>query len=143
MLKVKALLKYPLSYLFILLFGFTTYDYFNHINRSGSVFEKYPLHWLLFSVAAFLSFVLTVLFFKYLLQRFFQRSNLIIEVIAIGLWIVLYLLVIGPILDKLFWPYGDLQFNFKLGPFVIIMVIYFSVRLLLNIITGHKALYSK
>ena len=140
---MKKIFKYPISYLITIVILYSVYDYFDHVLRPGSTFEAHPWYWLLFSVSAVLSFVLVVLLIKNLLQRSFNLKNLLIEVVAIGIWLVLYISILGPFLDKLFWPYGDLSFKLKFGPVFIILIAYFIIRLIINLIAGKSALYSE
>ena len=139
----KKILQYPTTYLIVILILYTVYDYFEHIGRSGSSFEANPGDWLLFNIAAVLSFVLVVLTVKITLQRIFDRSHLLIEVIAIGIWLAAYLTILGPLIDQLFWPPSELLFRFSLIPFMILIGGYFIMRLLINLLIGKKAFYSK
>ena len=139
----KKILQYPTTYLIVILILYTVYDYFEHIGRSGSSFEANPGDWLLFNIAAVLSFVLVVLTVKITLQRIFDRSHLLIEVIAIGIWLAAYLSIVGPLIDQLFWTPSELLFRFSLVPFTILIVGYFGIRLLINLLIGKKAFYSK
>ncbi|MGV6831402.1 MAG: hypothetical protein ACWA5P_07570 [bacterium] len=140
---MKNLLKYPLTYLIVLLIGYSVYDYFDHIKRNGSTFEAHPWYWLFFNIAAISSFIFIVFMAKKLIEKYLNKKNLVIEVIAIGIWLALYLLVIGPLIDAILWPFGDLSFGFKFGPFFILLIGYFILRLIINLIVGKKALYSK
>ncbi|WP_375324347.1 hypothetical protein [Flagellimonas sp. GZD32] len=142
-MKISELFKYPLSYLIIILIGYTIFDYFDHINRDGSVFAQHPWYWLMFSFSGVLSFILVVPFIKMAVQKMFNRKNLVIEVAAIGIWLSLYIAVFGPLLDKLLWPFGELHFKLSFGPFIIILLVYFILRILINLVIGKKALYSK
>ena len=139
----KKILQYPTTYLIVILILYTVYDYFEHIGRSGSSFEANPGDWLLFNIAAVLSFVLVVLTVKITLQRIFDRSHLLIEVIAIGIWLAAYLSIVGPLINQLFWPPSELLFRFSLIPFMILIGGYFIMRLLINLLIGKKAFYSK
>ncbi len=140
---IKNLFKYPTTYLFTVIILYSVYDYFEHIGRSGSTFEEHPLYWLLFSVAGVLSFIIIVLLVKNTIQRIFNHKNLIIEVIAIGSWLALYISMLGPMNNKLFWSFDNLYFRFSFGPFLIILVGYFTIRIIINLILRKKALYSK
>jgi hypothetical protein len=140
---IKKLLKYPIAYLISIVVIYSVYDYFEHIGRSGSTFEEHPWYWLLFNVTAILSFVLIVLLVKKIIQKIFNQKSLIIEVTAIGIWLLLYISIVGPLIDKLFWPFDDLHFSFRFGPFIIILIGYFIIRLLINLVIGKNALYSK
>ena len=140
---IKKFLKYPITYLIIIVVIYSIYDYFEHIGRNDSIFEEHPWHWLLFSISAILSFIFIVLLVKNIIQRILDQKNLVIEVIAIGIWLTLYLSILGPLINKLFWPFTDLNFRFKFGPVFIILIGYFIIRLTINLISGKSALYSK
>lgn len=140
---IKKLLKYPVAYLIAIVVIYSVYDYFEHIGRSGSTFEEHPWYWLLFSISAVLSFILVVLLVKKMIQSIFNQKNLVIELTAIGIWLALYISILGPLIDKLLWPFDDLHFSFNFGPFFIILIVYFIIRLLINLVIGKSALYSK
>ena len=140
-MRISKLTKYPIAYLAVLLLVYTVYDYIEHISRKNSIFEEHPLYWLFFSLSAFLSFVFIVLLIKYLIQKIFNQ-NLILEVIAIGIWLALYITVIGPLVNKLFWSFSELKFSFKFGPFIMLLCGYFVLRVVALVIKK-PILYSK
>ena len=140
---IKKLIKYPIAYLMAIVVIYSVYDYFEHIGRSGSTFEEHPWYWLVFSVSAVVSFIVIVLLVKKIIQRIFKHKNLVIEVIAIGVWLSLYISILGPIINKLFWPFDNLYFSFNFGPFLIILVGYFLIRVVINLIIQKNILYSK
>ena len=138
----KNLRKYPINYLFLIIILYSVYDYFEHILRPGSIFEEHPWYWLLFTTSAVASLIVVVLLIKRLLQKVFNKKNLLFEVIAIAIWIALYISVLGPGIDLFFWPFGELHFRFSFGPVVIIPAAYFVIRIIINLIVGKKVLYS-
>ena len=140
---IKKLFKYPIAYLMTLVVIYSVYDYFEHIGRSGSTFEEHPWYWLLFSTTVILSLILVVLFIKMILERLINQKNIVIEVMALGVWLALYLSILGPLINTLFWPFDDLYFSFNFGPFFIILIGYFIIRLVINLILGKNILYSK
>lgn len=140
---IKKAFTYPIAYLIAIIIVYSTYDYFEHIGREGSIFEEHPWHWLMFTISAILSFLVVVLLVKKLLERILNQKSLIIEVVAIGIWVTLYLSVLGPLIDHLFWPFDDLIFGFKFGPVFIILIAFFIIRLIINLMVGKKAFYSK
>ena len=140
---IKNIIKYPTTYLFTIVILYSVYDYFEHIGRKGSTFQEHPWYWLLFSISAVLSLILIVLLVKNIIQRIFKNKNLVIEVTAIGIWLALYISILGPIINKLFWPFDNLYFNFNFGPFFIILIGYFLIRIVINLIIQKNVLYSK
>ena len=140
---IKNLFKYPTTYLFTITILYSVYDYFEHIGRSGSTFEEHPWYWLLFSISAVLSLIIIVLLVKNIIQRIFKHKNLVVEVTAIGIWLALYISILGPIINKLFWPFDNLYFSFNFGPFFIILIGYFVIRIVINLIMKKNVLYSK
>lgn len=122
---------------------YSVYDYYEHISRPGSTFEELPLYWLVFNVAVIGTLILLVIGFKKALERIFGIKNLIWEVAALGLWLVLYIHALGPLLNQVFWPFDQLYFSFNFGPISIILMAYFSLRLVLNLLLRKKALYSQ
>lgn len=140
---IKKLFNYPMTYIIALLMVYSVYDYFEHIGRSGSIFQEHPMHWLLFSSAVVLSFILIVMLVKKVIEEMTNQKTLAIEVLSIGIWLALYIAFIGPLIDKFFWPYDDLYFSFSFGLFFIILTAYFIIRMIINLITGKKVLYSK
>ena len=139
---IKKLIKYPIAYLMAIVVIYSVYDYFEHIGRNGSTFEEHPWYWLLFTITAILSLILVVLLVKKIIQKIFNQKNLVIEVIAIGIWLTLYISILGPLIDKLLWPFDDLYFSFSFGPFFVILIGYFIIRLLINLVIRKNALYS-
>lgn len=140
---IKNLFKYPTSYLFVIIILYSVYDYFEHIGRNGSTFEKYPWNWMFFSISVILSFILVVLLSKKSIEKILNKKNLVFEVMGIGIWLALYLSFLGPIINKFFWPFNTLHFGFKFGPFFIILILYFVVRVIINLAIGKNGLYSK
>ena len=140
---IKKLFKYPIAYLMALVVIYSVYDYFEHIGREGSTFEEHPWYWLLFTITAILSLFLVVILVKKIIQRILNQKSLIIEVVAIGIWLLLYISILGPLIDKVFWPFDDLHFRFSFGPIIIILITYFIIRLLINLVIGKNAFYSK
>ena len=139
---IKKLFKYPMTYIISLLIMYSVYDYFEHIGRSGSIFEERPMHWLRFSSAAVLSFILVVMLVKKGVEKVTNQKLLVIEVLSIGIWLALYIKLIGTLINKLFWPFDNLYFSFRFGPFFIILTAYFVIRMVVNLVTGKKVLYS-
>lgn len=92
----------------------------------NKTFEEHPLYWLLFSTTAISSLILV----KLILERLFNQKNLVLEVMAPGVWLALYLSMLGPLINKFFWPFEDLYFSFKFGPFFILLIGYFMIRVL-------------
>ena len=122
---------------------YSVYDYFEHIGRSGSTFKEHPWYWLLFSLSAVLSFIVVVLLIKKIIQRVFNHKNLVIEGTAFGIWLALYMTILGPLIDKLFWPFDDLYFSFRIAPFFIFLIGYFIIRIVINLIMRKNVLHSK
>lgn len=140
---IKKLITYPIAYLMAIVVIYSVYDYFEHIGRSGSTFEEHPWYWLLFSVSAVLSFVVVVLLLKKVFQKIFNQKKIVIEVTAFGIWLALYMTILGPLIDKLFWPFDDLYFSFRIAPFFIILIGFFIIRIVINLIMSKNAFYSK
>lgn len=113
---------------------YSIYDYFEHILRPESVFEKLWLDWLLFNIGAIGSLLLTVLGVKYLLEAVLKKQSLLFELTAIAIWIVLYLNLIGPVLNTYIWPPQDLFFQFQYSSFFVILTIYFVLRIIINLV---------
>ena len=122
---------------------YSIYDYLEHVGREGSIFEEHPWYWLSFSLSAVLSFALVVLLVKKAIEQVFHQKSLIIEVGAIGIWLAVYITALGPLIDKVFWPFESLNFKFKFGPFFVVLIGYFIIRLISNVVAGKRALYSK
>lgn len=140
---IKKLIKHPTAYLMSIVVIYSVYDYFEHVGRSDSTFEEHPWYWLLFSISAVLSLIVIVLLVKNIIQRILKHKNLVIEVTAIGIWLALYISILGPIINKLFWPFDNLYFSFNFGPFFIILIGYFVIRIVINLIMKKNVLYSK
>ena len=140
---MKNLWKYPTTYLIALLLIYSVYDYFEHILRPGSTFEEHPWYWLLFTSSAVSSFIIVVLMMKKLIQKMTNKKNLLFEMVAIGIWLASYLFLIGPLIDEFFWPFDDLFFRFKMGPFFIILIAFFVMRVIINLVMKKKVFYSK
>ena len=140
---IEKIFTYPIAYFMTLVGLYTVYDFFEHILRPGSSFEAHPWHWLLFSGAAIGSLLMVTLLIKIALQKIFKQQSLVLEVVAIGIWLALYILFLGPLLNKFFWTFDQLYFSFNFGPFFILLGGYFIVRLLINLMLRKTALYSK
>ncbi|NQX78316.1 hypothetical protein [Gilvibacter sp.] len=140
---LKKLLQSPINYLLFILVGYSVYDYFEHILRPNSIFEAHPWHWLTFNIAAVGSLVIMVLLIKKGFEVILKTKNLLFEVAAIGIWMVIYILALGPVIDATFWPFSDLSFKFSFGPVIIILGAYFVVRVVINLVMRKGLLYSK
>ena len=139
---IKKVFKTPITILITIICIYTIYDYFEHIGREGSTFEAHPWYWLAFSITAILSLIIVVLLVKALIEKAINKKNLLIEIVAFGVWVALYLSFIGPFIDKVLWPFDDLFFSFKLGPFAFILLGYFIIRVVINLTMRKKILYS-
>lgn len=135
--------KNPLFLLAIIIIANSVHDYYEHISRKNSVFEEHPWYWLLFSTAATTSLILITFLVKKFIEKKAKTKNVITELIAIGIWLILYLYLLGPIFDRLFWPFGILNFNFNFSFFFSILASYFILRIIINLITRKKLLYSQ
>lgn len=138
----KTLTKNPLFYLAIITIGYSIYDYFEHILRPGSTFGDHPWYWLGFTISAVSSLFIILLLSKGLLEKTFKTKSLLIEVLGMGIWLFLYINILGPLINKVFWPFDELHFRFSFGPFFILLGIYFGLRLLMNLIMRKKLLQS-
>ena len=113
---------------------YSSYDYFEHISREGSTFEKNPFAWFLFSGGATFLLLAFVLLSKRLIEKITQKENLLFEVVAIGGWIILHVYLFGPLLIKLFWPFSEITFYFNISGFIILLGIYYIFRVIVNAI---------
>ncbi|WP_299766418.1 hypothetical protein [uncultured Dokdonia sp.] len=127
--------KNPLYYFVVIVIIYSAYDYYEHISRKDAIFEEHPWYWLFFSSAATTSLILITFFAKKYIEKITKIKNVLIEVTAIGIWLILYLTIIGPLLAKILWPFGTLNFNFRFSSFFIILGIYFITRIIINLIT--------
>ncbi|MGB0346402.1 MAG: hypothetical protein ACPGGA_02890 [Balneolaceae bacterium] len=118
----------------LIVIGYSTYDYFEHILRPDDVFKDYPVDWLLFTLGAIGSLLAIFFGLKFILDRYSKLPALLNEVLALGSWIFLYINFIGPLINHLFWPHDQLYFQFKFGPVFIILGVYFLVRLAIDFI---------
>ena len=134
--------KNSLNYIAILVILYSIYDYFEHILRPGSIFEENPFYWLFFNIAAIGSLLGVAYGIKYFLEKVSKKKNLLFEVLGIASWLVLYLNLLGPIINKLFWPFNELLFSFSFGPFFIILTIFFIIRMMINLVLKRAVFYS-
>jgi hypothetical protein len=118
----------------LIVIGYSTYDYFEHILRPDDVFKDYPIDWLLFTIGATGSLLIIFFGLKFLLDHYTKLPALLNELIALGSWMFLYLQFIGALVNQLFWPHDELFFQFKFGPVFIILGIYFVIRFVIDFI---------
>ena len=78
-----------------------------------------------------------------LFEKNFNQKNLLLEVVAFGVWLTLYLSLLGPLINKLFWPFNELYFSFKFGPVFILIIGYFVIRIVINVVMRKNVFYSK
>ena len=133
----------PLYLLIGVLFIYTIYDYFEHILREDSIFQKHPWYWLLFSFSALVSFVVIMHLFKKGIEIYIKKKSLFIEIVGFIVWMVLYLAFIGKLINTLFWPFNELYFKFNLIIILIGTAIFTVLRILINIAIKQPILYSK
>lgn len=134
----KNTLNYTCSFLIL----YTIYDYFEHILRPESIYEKKPIDWLFFTLGAVVTFIAITYSVKYLIEKALKMKSLLIELVSFGIWLFLYLKILGSLVNKLFWPHNQLHFSFSFGPFFILLTIFFVFRILINLITKKKLFYS-
>ena len=139
---MRFLTQKPIRILFLLVLVYSAYDYWEHISRPDSTFEAYPEQWLAFNLGVISSFILFVTIFKRLSESTLKRKSVLIEAFPIGLWLALYVIGIGPLLNKLLWPADQLYFSFRLVPTFILVVGSTVVRVFINLLVGKKPLYS-
>lgn len=135
--------KNTLNYLTALVAVYSVYDYFEHITRPGSVFEEHPFYWLAFTLGVLFSLVLVCYPTKYGLEKLLKRKSLLIELGAVGVWFVSYVTFLGPLVDKLLWPFNELYFSFQSLPFAILMTVYLVARIIINLVMKKKVLYAQ
>ena len=133
----------PLYLLLGIFYIYTIYDYFDHILREGSIFQKHPWSWLLFSFSALISFVVIMPLLKKGIETFIKMKSLFIEIAGFIVWMVLYLAFIGKLINTLFWPFNELHFKFNLLIILIGTAIFTILRILINISLRQPILYSK
>jgi hypothetical protein len=131
---MKQLLKKYWFWFVSIVLLYSIFDYFEHILRPESVFEELWLDWLLFNIGAIGSLLLIVLGAKNLLEAVLKKQSLLFELTAIAIWIVLYLNLIGPMLNTYIWPPQDLFFQFQFSSFFVILTIYFVLRIIINLV---------
>ena len=117
---------------------YSTYDYIEHVLRENSTFNQHPFDWFLFSAISISFLVLTVLLIKQVLDKVFIKGGLLNEVAAIAVWLIIHINLFVPVFNKLFWPYDQLHFSFKLSAFFIILIIYFVIRVIINLLFRKK-----
>lgn len=139
---LKTLFKSSWFYLFLIVFIFSLYDYFEHISRPESIFETYALDWAFFCLAAVISLFLSMYFLSEFLKRIFRKDWLMFEALALGIWLTAYIYLLGPLFNKTFWPHSDLQFRFKPTAIFIILGIYFLTRFIIGLIIKKSLLLS-
>ncbi len=128
------------SSLFLL---YTIYDYFEHVLRPDSTFEEHPFYWLLFNACAFLSFLLIVLSVKKLLEKLSGKKTVWIEAVAFMIWVISYMAILGPIIDRLTWPFDELLFQFSWPLVLIFTGLFIVVRIVFNLILRKPLMFSK
>ena len=134
-LNSKSIFRRGFRFWFVLfVISYSIYDYLEHVLRRDSIFQEHPFDWLLFTVSSVSFLLVSVLLLKYLFERLFKTKSILLEAIAIGLWLTLHIKIIGPLMNHIFWPHDKLLFMFSFSAFFKIIGIYFVLRLLINLI---------
>lgn len=134
---MKANLKSPIAWFYIILVGYSIYDYLDHISRSASIFSAHPGSWFLFSFFSLLTLLGVFYIVNYLLDKLFRKHWLAFELLGLFLAISCHILLSGPLFDLLFWPYGQLNFRFRFGPVFVLLSIYFIFRMIWLLISAY------
>ncbi|MEM6736586.1 MAG: hypothetical protein AAGC64_00715 [Bacteroidota bacterium] len=118
---------------FVLFCFYNFYDFVEHINRAGSLFEQHPIDWFLFSFVSATT-IGFIIYFTTNTLRILKIPALISDLLAFSLAFCLYLNIIGPLWNNFFWPYDDLKLQMKVLTIGILLCIYIFYRILFIII---------
>lgn len=132
-------LKNPWFWFFLLIILYSVYDYYDHISRPDSEFERFPWHWLGFTLFLVASDIIVMFFSNQFLNRILKREkeHLIIQLAAVSIGMLSHLELFGPLADTLFWSgkEGTLTFDSPWAPMALACAIFLTVRFLHFIIT--------
>jgi hypothetical protein len=113
--------KYGL-FLISLILIISFFDWYEHISRQNSLFETYPLKWLLYTYASCFVLIICTILFNLVLKPFIKYRYLK-EILALLLGFITFQLS-GNYIQRLTVPEIPLQFNFNVMPTLIVLLVY-------------------
>jgi hypothetical protein len=113
--------KYALVLISIILI-ISFFDWYEHTHRKNSLFEAYPLKWLMYTYASCILLIIATIVFNLLLKNLIKH-NYIKEIVALFLGFLTFQLS-GNYIRQITVPEIPLHFNFNLLPILIILLLY-------------------
>jgi hypothetical protein len=110
-------------------------DFIDHISRTDSHFRDIWFEWLLFTISCTLTICFTIYSTSIMTKKLFRADNLFSQSISIILGLLTHIYLSGPLFDRLI--FGQVTLNFFPTPIIFIagLGIFFSIRLLIYLIT--------
>lgn len=128
-------LKSPWFWFFLLILLYSVWDYYDHVSRAGSTFERYPWSWLAFTLFMIVGDILFIFLVNKGLNRIFRREkdHLLIQLLAVAGGAFAHVTFLGSIAANLFWSFsgaGMLTFDSPAAPIALACSIFLTIRFL-------------
>jgi hypothetical protein len=134
-MNLRAYLKSYWFWFYLIITLYTVYDFFDHIFREdGAYFNDQWAQWLLFTICCLGTLCLCIYFFNLLLKKLFKSETLISQSLAIVSAMLVHLYISGRIFDLLIFGHSTLMFNFKLPIFLVLLSLFYFIRIVMLIL---------
>jgi hypothetical protein len=134
-MKKKDEKKYAL-FLISLILIISFFDWYEHISRKNSLFETYPLKWLLYTYTSCFVLIISTLFFNLVLKTFIKFRYLK-EILALLIGITTFQLT-GNHIKQITVPEIELHFHFNFIPIAVILILYSVIYFAFNYFIERK-----
>ena len=114
---------------------YTIYDIIKHLMYPDSIFLQHWVQWTLFSVISLISIMAVITLVHLFLQKWTLSSHWLFGGIPIFVAISVHIQFTGPLWNTLFWPHNQLLFHYNLIPILIVIGMFYAVRIIFNLIS--------
>lgn len=118
---------------FVLVCGYSLYDFIAQIGQADSLFEQHPSEWFLFRFTVTCTFCF-VLYFSSHLLCLTRIPKLIADLLAFSLSWFLHLAFVEPLWNRVFWPYGSVHEEVTYPVLAIALLGYIVYRILFLVV---------
>ncbi|MHC5004314.1 MAG: hypothetical protein ACYTJ0_14460 [Planctomycetota bacterium] len=102
--------RYLLTFL-LLLCGYSTWDWYEHVSRPDSTFAEHPVAWGAFTAGSIAVIVAIVVIGHVVVRRWRGSAGFAVHAGLVAIAFVTHVLATGPLLDALLWPPDRLIFK--------------------------------
>jgi hypothetical protein len=122
---------------YIILCVISAADYIEHISRKGIFFENKG-GWLLFTFSSTAALIGVTAIVNTLFVKVFKAENVFLQSGAIASGIACHTILTGPIFNQLFFPQSILSFYWNWITLVVVLGIFFVIRVLVYVLETRR-----